>query len=484
MTVFPTCLRPLGDAKRPTRVSGHAMGFAVLALWAGLATGQPRAPASTAAVTAGSAPAQTLGTTGSSRCADDEPIEQGGQSLRNVDADAPRNELKALVRAALERSQAVGASRLLAEAAELDIDEARSAARPSASLNANLGGVVNQQDGFPNSRGGQARASVILSAPLLDGGRVAETTGWRQHLAEAARQSRLSAEEQVALQAVGLALDRNRYRLQVQVYRQYTRKMACLAEALEVIVSRDRGRQSELVQAQKTMAQAELARVQAQAALRQVEIRLRRFVGDGLPPADGLASIMLALPPLPEVLAAAEAAPELAQLRAQADAQDSFTRIVATQGRPQVNWVVSGSTAVGAGNPRNVSAGLSVSIPLLTPGLAPATEASRRRAEAARLQVAEMLEERRTRVTDVYDQATSAFDRARRVGEVLRDTDRVRNFTLQQWQQLGRRSLFDVMGAEGEHYNLRVAYINALTDGQQAAALLASLGGGLRRQVD
>ena len=62
---------------------------------------------------------------------------------------------------------------------------------------------------------------------------------------------------------------------------------------------------------------------------------------------------------------------------------------------------------------------------------------------------------------------------------MVRNSDRVRGFTLQQWQQLGRRSLFDVMSAESEHYNLRVAYVNALHDGQQASALLRSLGLGI-----
>ena len=54
-----------------------------------------------------------------------------------------------------------------------------------------------------------------------------------------------------------------------------------------------------------------------------------------------------------------------------------------------------------------------------------------------------------------------------------------RGFTLQQWQQLGRRSLFDVMSAEAEHYNLRVSYVNALHDQQQLNANLLSLGRGV-----
>ena len=80
---------------------------------------------------------------------------------------------------------------------------------------------------------------------------------------------------------------------------------------------------------------------------------------------------------------------------------------------------------------------------------------------------------------EVHEQAGAAFDRLRRVALVLRDSDRLRNFTLQQWQQMGRRSLFDVIAAETDHYNLRVQYVNALHDGQQMNAMLTSLGTGL-----
>jgi len=80
---------------------------------------------------------------------------------------------------------------------------------------------------------------------------------------------------------------------------------------------------------------------------------------------------------------------------------------------------------------------------------------------------------------EAHEQVTSAFDRLRRVGLVLRGSDRLRNFTLQQWQQLGRRSLFDAIAAESDHDNLRVQYINALHDGQQTNATLLTLGTGL-----
>ena len=56
----------------------------------------------------------------------------------------PRLVLPGLVRDALARSQAVGAARLLAEAALLDIDEARAAKALHAGFNADLGPSATQ----------------------------------------------------------------------------------------------------------------------------------------------------------------------------------------------------------------------------------------------------------------------------------------------------------------------------------------------------
>ena len=86
---------------------------------------------------------------------------------------------------------------------------------------------------------------------------------------------------------------------------------------------------------------------------------------------------------------------------------------------------------------------------------------------------------RKAQAAEVLEQGTAAMDRAQRTVNVLRDSESVRNVTLQQWQQLGERSLFDVMRAEGEHCNLRVSYVNALHDALQSNALLRSIAGTL-----
>ena len=105
--------------------------------------------------------------------------------------------------------------------------------------------------------------------------------------------------------------------------------------------------------------------------------------------------------------------------------------------------------------------------------------AAYKRAEAARRQYDELLNTRRAKAMELSEVASSAMDRARRYVDVLRDSQRVREFTYEQWSQIGRRSLFDVMSAEGDHFNLLVAYVNALHDTFEANAQLRSLGGGL-----
>ena len=154
--------------------------------------------------------------------------------------------------------------------------------------------------------------------------------------------------------------------------------------------------------------------------------------------------------------------------------------------KPQLSWSLSANNTAAAGGSGgatrggSVSAGLSLSIPLLSPGVDAAAGAARKRAEAMSLTRDDAVEQRQSRLADLHEQALSAFDRSRRIAALLVESDRVRDFTLQQWQQLGRRSLFDVMGAEGEHYGLRIAEVNALHDGQQLNAVLRSLGRGLR----
>ena len=122
---------------------------------------------------------------------------------------------------------------------------------------------------------------------------------------------------------------------------------------------------------------------------------------------------------------------------------------------------------------------MSITIPILQPGAQAQASAAVQRYRATVLQRDEAIEAKRYRLLEMNEVGTSTLDRARRIVDILRNSDRVRASTLQQWQQLGRRSLFDVMAAEGDYYSMRVAHVNAMFDAQQIVALIWSMGRGV-----
>ena len=401
----------------------------------------------------------------------------------------PRAQLLNLVRDALVRSNGLGAAKLLAEASAQDIEEARAARKPQASL---LGSVAPSLTSANTLTGAQLQvnAGVSISQTLYDGGRGDRMVGWRFQQSEAARLGLLSIQEQITLSTASLAFERSRFRMQAMIYGQNVRKMTCLVQALEAIVNADKGRLSELVQARKQMGMADLQQAQAVSQARQVEAKLRRMAGDGLPAVAGFGTLLLAVPELVDLLSAAERSADIGAMDANAAGLREIARVVEASTKPQVSWNLGGSVTVAGGTAAlagdsgsshnlSLSGGVTVNIPLLNPSVGYSIQAARKRAEAATFQRAEALEARRQRIVETHEQAGAAFERVRRVALVLRDSEQLRNFTLQQWQQMGRRSLFDVIGAESEHYNLRVQYINALHDGQQMNATLTSLGTGL-----
>ncbi|MFL6626720.1 MAG: TolC family protein [Vitreoscilla sp.] len=467
-----------------------------LAIALGAAVLSPAAPAATARRATPSLPSAEPAPASNGRCIGDEGSDpQSVPAFRTVPATAgsassagtgtaPRMNLLAMVRTAIHRSNAVGAARLLSEAAAIDIAEAHAAYWPQVGISGQVGGIDAGAPGSPSVHGKQFQGGLNVSAPLYDGGHTRDMTDYRTHLAEVARFGEVSAQEQVALQTVSLALDRSRYTVEAQVYDQYARKMSCLVEALQMIVSADRGRTSELVQARKTQQQAELSRDQVLSQKRLTEIRLRRFVGDDLPPTEGITSVMLDTPALPDLVTMASRAAEIQSLDSQAAALDSYVKAVLDGQKPQLGLLVAATKSAGAGDSRSVSGGITFNWQLFNAANKYTTEAARKRAAAARMNREDALEARKYRMAEVHEQAQHAMERARSVIEILHNSEMVRNFTLQQWQQLGRRSLFDVMAAEGDHYGMRVQYVDALYDTQQSNALLWSLGLGLANHLE
>ena len=399
-------------------------------------------------------------------------------SLLTDDGD-PRVGLQALIDRTLARSKALGAVRLLTDAARSDFEETRALRLPTASLTLSANGVSSTVNGQDAGRGGRYAGALSTSMPVWDAGHIAKLTEWRKELVEVALQGQRSAEEQLALNVVTLALDRSRYVLQTQVYIQYGRKMACLVDALEIITKADRGRSSELVQAQKSLQQADMSLEQASSALRQTEVRLRRLVGEPLPPSIGMAPTLSTLPDLEQMQTDILLGADVAQAEAQARSQRSLAESVIAGQKPSVSLSGNVVRQAGLAKATEYVGGVSVTIPILQPGAQAQANAAVQRYRATVLQRDEAIEAKRYRLLEMHEVGSSTLDRARRIVEILRNSDRVRASTLQQWQQLGRRSLFDVMAAESDYYSMRVAHVNAMYDAQQIVALIWSMGRGV-----
>jgi adhesin transport system outer membrane protein len=425
------------------------------------------------------------------RCSEDLASDKGARAASTaagngaaVDTGVPLDpltQLQQIAHLAAQRSAAVGAARLLADAAAYDEAEAKGGKWPEVTLAGSLYGTSSQVSGQSRTNQHSASLGMNVSAPLYDGGRLDELIRYRKELTGAARYNAAVTKETVVLEAVSAALERSRYKLQANVYHQYMRKMGCLVEALEGIVAEDKGRMSELVQARKSLEQTELQRDQALAQSRQSEIRLRKFIGDDKAVGDGFTLPLSDVPDVAEIRRQIELSNDARLLRANANAADTYAKSVVAGQRPQLNWTIGQSSShVGSNTVSSLQAGVTLTYTIFN-GYSDqaAAQAASKRAEAARESLAELVNNKYAQTAQVHDIATSAFDRARRYVDVLRDSERVRMFTFQQWSQLGRRSLFDVMSAESDHFNLRIAYVNALYDGYEATAQMRSLGSGL-----
>lgn len=394
---------------------------------------------------------------------------------------SPTEQLASLVKEAVLRSNQIGAARLIADASLDDVVEARGAELPRLTVGGTVGQQMQAINGGNRDATLNASGGFSLGGVLWDAGRTAALTAYRKELSNAARFSLQAAQEQVALETISAALERARYRQQAQVYQQFSRKMACLVDALTQIVAEDRGRASELVQARKSQLQAELSRDAAMAQGRQAEIRLRKLVGDQVALGEGYPVSLVQTPNPDEVRLLMRRAGDVMQIQAQADAGERFAKAAEAATRPQLSWVANSSLSkVGDVKAVSVTAGVSISHTLFDGRAAEsAAAAAAKRAMATRQQYEETIKLRQARITEIHDVAETSMDRARRYVEVLKDSERVRTATFQQWSQLGKRSLFDVMSSESDHFGLRVAYVNALFDGYQANAQLRSLAGGL-----
>jgi outer membrane protein TolC len=394
-----------------------------------------------------------------------------------------RTQISQLVSQAIDANAGMRSARRNRSAAEYDVDEQRGAARPQLGLSGSLTSAYTRVNGQNQPNPSLGSASLTLSAPIYDGGRLSSLNAWREGLLEANKAIETASRESVALEVVTLSLDRERYELQTQVYQRYVAHVECLLESLTQIVKEDRGRASELVQARKALIQAQISVDEAQSRTRQVEFQLTRLLG---PEVLGLHGLSAALVDGPQVAAASEFLEHsalLRQLRAEAQSQKSYAESLSREYRPQVSWLVSGATgrsSDGLSSSTSVQAGVTFNASLYSGGANDAGyKAALARTDAAQLRLEQVQTDQMAHVNELKDQIAQGWSRAQRYAQVLNDSELVRRNTQDLWFLLGRRSLFDVMASQGDHYAAQIAFLNTVFDAMSAQAQLRSAGSSL-----
>jgi adhesin transport system outer membrane protein len=355
-----------------------------------------------------------------------------------------------------------------------DIREARAARAPQVTVEM----TSRYSQAPPNSAAQSLRGTpyyvATASLPVYDFGRITAQIDSRTATSEAQGERLRGVYESVAGDTMSALVELARSRALLAATDRYQGRIGQLARMIADLIREDRGRSSELTQVQSRLLQASVARSVIDSRLRETEIALARLVGDdaqakSLVDAASAGSVMNAVmtpPALEAALAAIDRHPLVRQLVAETEAQSQLANALGSARLPQVN-AVAGRTPINPGATTQYLdfAGVTMTVPLYRGGGDVAAERSARERELSVRERREQTErDLNSRIRLSYQNMTSQFERANEYAELLQISDRVRRDFYEQWSQLGRRSLFELLSAESEHHSLRLAWINAVHD--------------------
>lgn len=384
----------------------------------------------------------------------------------------PEAEIRRAMAGALQ--QAVTRSPLLLQAmaesaaAHEDLNEAEGQRWPQVDLEANsraaaLGG---SSDAYPRRQG----ASLNMTTNIFDWGRTGKNIDSHRLLATAANRKYAAYLETLASDVCSSIAERERNRRVVSISQQYVDRMATLVGMLREIVAVDRGRASELTQARARLLEAEAGRDSAAARKSDIDIHLRKLIGDSPIALSDDRDWALKPAELQTLLAAVDTHPSLLQAEATAQAAELNAEALKAAQKPKLDWVINKTTAKDAlGREQSWQTMVTMSWPLFRGGaMRAAQSAASLRAVAERQRKAQQALDLQYDIRSADESARALLARANLYRDLSKETDRVRKAFFEQWYHLGKRTLLDVLVAESDHHNHRVNEVNSRYDGYLA----------------
>ncbi len=378
-------------------------------------------------------------------------------------SDTPlRSLLAPAVAQALARSPQLARSQAAEAAAHAELQGAQGRRLPQLGVSAtsNSAAFGAHAETLPR-QGHGVRLEVVT--PLYDGGgRRANIEGQRQ-LFEATSQAREQASQDLAWQVVALMLEAGRDSALVELASEYQARMADLVSRLSEIVRADPGRASELTQARARLLQARAALDAAQAQRQEAHLGLVSLLGDSGEVAVPGTHWALSPMPLEQLLQRIHSHPAVRSSEALAQAAQAQAYVAHSQALPQLDWVVGKSLESDAlGREQPWSTHLSLRWAAFDGGTA-------RAAQRASLQRAQMADEDRRlalqqldyQVREAEQAAQVASERAHLYGRLSQESAKIRQAFFEQWYQLGRRTLLDVLASETDHFGNRQVEVSS-----------------------
>lgn len=390
------------------------------------------------------------------------------QSKDSVPESEIRSVLAAALQQAIERSPMLRQSQAEQRAAAADVREAEGQRWPQIDVGANTPGrSLGGGDTVANT---SQAVSLNMTTNVFDWGRTRNTIDSRKELNTAAEQKHLASLEALASDVSLSLVDLEKARRINVISLQYVDRMSALVDMLKEIVSVDRGRASELTQAKARLMEAQAGRDSAQARVRDIQIKLRKLLGDTPVQLPENGDWALSPANLDTLLAAAQEHPALRQAEAEANASERHAAALRAGEKPQLNWVVSKSTGEDElGRQQSWQTMVTMSWPIFRGGSSRAArEAASMRAEAERERKSQQQLDLEFETRAADQDAKTLLTRAQLYRSLTSETDSVRKAFFEQWYHLGRRTLLDVLIAESDHNNNRISEVTNRFDGYQA----------------
>jgi adhesin transport system outer membrane protein len=370
---------------------------------------------------------------------------------------------------ALKTSPQLRSAQFNASAAEANVKEAKGQRWPQVDVGTSSrsyqfgGGEKTKQSNTP-------AVNLNMATTLFDFGQISNTIDSRQKTAAAAGIAVNASAEDLAWQVSQALVELSKQRLIIELSQQYVARMKELVKMLSGIVGSDPGRRSELTQAKGRELQAQSSLDNALAKTRETEITLHKLIGNTDIALPRTAQWNLQQTSVERLLSAVNHHPVVRQAQAQAEAAVAEAKAVRSSNLPKVNWVVSKNTAEDQfGRQQAWQTGVNVSWGLFRGGSGTAAEqAALQRAEASRAQIAEQLRDLDYRIRNADQDARSMLQRADLYRNLTVESDRIRLAFFDQWYHLGKRTLLDVLSAESDYYNNRVAEVTNRFDSYSA----------------